>query len=217
MMMPSDRDQRDAAAQQRGRRMKPVPLPVGEHRRPSGAGGVSTGSVTARPGGSRRARRAGRAAARRPRAAARGSTTFDAAAAVTSFRSASPTRARQRAARDVDELHPSVRHRDEALEHDAAAEQQVVVAQPVADRAHAARGEGDRHDRDDRRGRGQQQPERLPEDEPRDRQARRTSRCRRPGCRAGRRPRTWARPAATRRAPGRVAGGSWSSHRHRSR
>ena len=48
-------------------------------------------------------------------------------------------RARHGPARDVDELHAAVGHGDLPLEHDAAAEQEVVRAQAVADRAHATR------------------------------------------------------------------------------
>ena len=153
-----DRDQRDAAAQQRGRRMQSVPLAVGERR-------------------ARRHRRSldriGHSPARRVSASATSWSRSCSASSNWQTRDRHVRRrggrhelqvgeadgARQRAARDVDQLHPSVGHRDEALEHDAAAEQQVVVAQAVADRADPARGERHRHDRDDRRGGGQQQPE----------------------------------------------------------
>src|SRR3954451_11542737 len=49
---------------------------------------------------------------------------------------------------DVDQLHTAVGHRDEALEQDAATEHQIVLAQPVPDRARLPGhdGKGDRQD-----------------------------------------------------------------------
>ena len=65
---------------------------------------------------------------------------------------AQPEHARNGTAGDVDELHATVRHRDEPLEQQPAAEQQVVVAQLVADRPHATRHESDddQHDHEHR-------------------------------------------------------------------
>ena len=72
-----DRDQRQAAAQQRSGGMQAVPLAVGEvlgrgRRRFAGPGSLGVVSVTARPGGSRRGRRGGRAAPPRPSRGDRG-------------------------------------------------------------------------------------------------------------------------------------------------
>ena len=146
-----DRDQRDAAAQQRGRRMKSVPLPVGELR-------------ARRRRRHRRHRRGldriGHSPARRVSASATSWSRNCSAASNWQagdrhvrrggrrheLQIGEADRARHRTARDVDELHPSVGNGDEPLEHDAAPEQQVVVAQPVADRADPSRREGERDD-----------------------------------------------------------------------
>ena len=97
------------------------------------------GSVIGRCGGSRRPRRGGRAASR-PSACSRPG--IDDAGRrgggdELELRDAEP--AVERAVGDVDELHPAVGHGDEALPEDAAAEDEVVLAQLVADRARLPR------------------------------------------------------------------------------
>ena len=125
-----DGDEHDAAAQQRGRRVQPVPLAVGEPSRRRARRGRLSGPVGHSPArllsasSTSRSRSSAASGSGRP-----GMTTPVEAAAVTNLRSASPRMRPTGPAVDVDELHPAVRHGDEALEHDAAPEEQVVVAQ----------------------------------------------------------------------------------------
>ena len=108
MMKPSDRDERDAAAQQRGRGVQPVPLAVGEVRdrvpgrsgcasQPGPAGLGERDELVAQPVGLLLGRPgigdAGRGRGRHE------------------LEVGEPERARERAAGDVDELHAAVGHR----------------------------------------------------------------------------------------------------------
>ena len=142
-----DGEQHEAAAEQRARRVQPVPLAVGEVRDPRGAHGCAHSPalrVSARATSSSRSRSA--SSIGRP-----GDRHGGGCRCGHELEVGEAERARHRAAGDVHELHAPVGHGHLALEHDAASEEQVVLPQAVADRPHAARLEYDadqRHDAD---------------------------------------------------------------------
>ena len=160
-------DEDESPAQQRARRVQPMPLAVGEIRdrcRARGCAHNPARRVSASATSSSRRRSASSIGQSGHGDRGRGGGGHE-------LEICESERSRDGAARDVDELHAPVGHRDLPLEHDAPAEQQVVFTQAVLDRAHATWLE---HDADDRRhGDGDRHPERplrLPQeidDEPR--------------------------------------------------
>ena len=150
-----DHDEEQPAAEQRGQRMQPMPLAVAQRRAHARCGGGRAGRRPAaggsgrRPGGgcgsqagpaaSRRRRRGCRAASRPPPASSPGIDDAGGGGGGDELELGDAEAAVERAVGDVDELHAPVGHRDHALPQDAAAEDEVVVAQLVADRARLAR------------------------------------------------------------------------------